>query len=161
QILHTPAYFGTPPDEPSELVLPAIRGATRVYENDLGEFGTRLFLYQHLKDEQAAARGASGWDADRFVVVQGSDGRGIVWVSAWDSALEAAEFSDLLIRATSKRTGVAERSEAAGGATFAPAGRRVSIFPRIVSGRAVIVYSDLPVAMSGVIDVNAIRLTPH
>ena len=72
QILHTNAYFGTPPDEPSIVTLPAPRGATKVYENDIGEFGTRLFLYQHLKDEQTAARAAAGWDGDRYVVVKGA-----------------------------------------------------------------------------------------
>ena len=34
QILHTSAYFGTPPDEPSVVTLPAPRGATLRYEND-------------------------------------------------------------------------------------------------------------------------------
>jgi hypothetical protein len=161
QILHTDAFFGTPRDEPSVISLPKPRGATSVYENDMGEFGIRLFLYQHLKDQNTAARAAAGWDGDRFVVVQGTGGRGIVWASVWDSTVEAAEFSDAMIRATAKRTGAAERSEAAGGATFQPTGRNVSIFPRIIGGRAVVVYSDLPAGMSGVIDPNAIKLDPH
>jgi hypothetical protein len=160
QILHTDAYFGATPDEPSVVVLPAPRGATKVYENDLGEFGTRLFLYQHLKDETLAARAAAGWDGDRYVVVQGPGGRGIVWASVWDSPLEAAEFSDALTRATAKRTGTPERSVGAGGATFAWKGRTVSILPRSIGDRALIVYSDLPNAMSGgVIDAAAIKIT--
>ena len=161
QILHTGAYFGTPPDEPSVLTLPPPRGARKVYENDMGEFGTRLFLFQHLKDEQAAARAASGWDGDRFVVVQNTAGRGIVWASVWDSTLEAAEFSDAMTRATTKRTGMAERLEAAGGTTIRTKGRTVTIFPRIIKGRAVVIYSDLPDGMSGVIDPAAITLDPR
>lgn len=160
QILHTPAYFGNPPDVPSVVTLPPPRGATRVYENDLGEFGTRLFLYQQLTDQELAARAAAGWDGDRYVVLQGAGGRGIVWVSVWDSALEAAEFSDALTRATQRRTGAPERNVGTGGATFADKGRTVSILPRSVGDRAVIVYSDLPDAMSaGVIDAGAIRIT--
>lgn len=160
QILHTPAYFGKSPDLPSDVTLPAPRGATSVYQNDLGEFGTRLFLYQHLDDQALAARAAAGWDGDRYVVLQGSGGRGIVWASVWDSALEAAEFSDALIRATAHRTGAPERSVGTGGATFAAKGRTVSILPHSVGDRAVIVYSDLPDAMSaGVIDAGAIRIT--
>jgi hypothetical protein len=166
QILHTDAYFGKSPDEPSVVTLPAPRGATKVYENDLGEFGTRLFLYQHLKDETLAARAAAGWDGDRYMVVQGGGSagknRGIVWVSVWDSPLEAAEFSDALTRATAKRTGVPERSVGAGGATFVPkgGGRTISILPRSIGDRALIVYSDLPDAMSGgVIDAAAIKVT--
>ena len=160
QILHTDAYFGATPDEPSTVTLPAPRGATKIYENDLGEFGTRLFLYEHLKDENIAARAAAGWDGDRFEVLQGAGGRGIVWASVWDSALEAAKFSDVLIRATAKRTGAAERNVGSGGATFASKGRTISILPRSVGDRALIVYTDLPDAMSaGVIDPAAITVT--
>jgi hypothetical protein len=161
QILHTPAYFGTPPDEPSVVTLPAPRGATKVYENDMGEFGARLFLYQHIKDEQAAPRSAVGWDGDRYVVVKNAAGKGIVWASVWDSTVEAAAFSDAMIRATTKRTGMAERAEAAGGATIRPKGRTITVFPRIISGRAVVIYSDLPDGMSGVIDPAAIKVDPR
>jgi hypothetical protein len=161
QILHTDAYFGAKPDEPSVVSLPAPRGATKIYENDMGEFGTRLFIYQYLKDEGTAARAAAGWDGDRFMIVENKAGRGIVWASVWDSTLEAAEYSDAMIRATAKRTGAAERSEAGGGATFHPKGRVVSIFPHIVDGRAVVFYSDLPEGMSGVIDPAAIKLDPR
>ena len=160
QVLHTDAYFASPPDEPSIVTLPAPRGATKVYENDMGEFGVRLFLYQHLKDQTLAARAAAGWDGDRFMVVQGAGGRGIVWAIVWDSPLEAAEFSDAMIRATAKRTGAAERSVGEGGATFATKGRTVSILPRTIGGRAVIVYTDLPGGMgAGTVDPGAISIT--
>jgi hypothetical protein len=161
QVLHTPAYFGHPPDEPSEVTLPPPSGATKVYENVLGEFGTRLFLYQHIKDETDAARGASGWDGDRYVVVQGTGGRGIVWASLWDTALEAAEFSDMLARATAKRTGAGEAT-IPGGASFSIKGRTTRIVARAMGDRTMIVYSDLPDAMSGgVIDAAAIKVTPR
>lgn len=160
QLLHTDAYFGAKPDEPSTVTLPAPHGATKVYENDLGEFMTRLFLYQHLNDPAVAARGAAGWDGDRYMVVQGAGGRGIVWASVWDSPLEAAEFSDVLTRATAKRTGAGERSIPGGGAIFSVNGRTVSIRPRTIGDRAAIVYSDLPNAMSsGVVDAAAIKVT--
>ena len=160
QILHTEAYFGNPPDEPSIITLPAPRGATKVYENDLGEFGMRLLLYQFLHDLDVSARAASGWDGDRYVVLQGAGGRGIVWASVWDSALQAATYTDALTRATARRTGAAERSLASGGASFAARGRTVSIRPQTLGGRPVIIYSDLPDAMNaGVIDAGAIRIT--
>ncbi len=161
QLLHTDAYFGATPDIPTVVTLPAPRGATRVYDNNMGEFGTRLFIFQHLKDAAVAARAATGWDGDRFMVVKGGAGRGLVWALVWDSTVEAAEFSDAMIRSTAKRTGAAERSEAAGGATFHPTGRTISIVPRIVAGRAMVVYSDMPNGMSGVIDPSAITLVPR
>lgn len=162
QILHTPAYFGTPPDEPSVVRLPAPRGATKLYENDLGEFGTRLFLYQHLGDETTSARAAAGWDGDRYMVVEQGDKRGIVWASVWDSPLEAAEFSDALIRATVRRTGSAERSIAGGGASFAAKGRTTTIVPRSSGDRAMVVYMDLPDGMSSsVVDPAKITVESH
>jgi hypothetical protein len=148
QILHSSAYFGTPRDVPSVVALPAPRGASKVYENDIGEFGTRLFLYQHLDDQGTASRAAAGWDGDRYMVVQGTGGKGIVWASAWDTPLEAAEFSDAMIRATVRRTGSAERRVPEGGATFGARGRTVSILPRTIGDRAVVLYTDLPDAMS-------------
>ena len=159
QVLHTPAYFGAPPDEPSVVTLPSPRGATASYENTLGEFGTRLFLHQHIKDAQDAARGAAGWDGDRYVVVQGAGGRGIVWASVWDTALEAAEFSDMVTRATAKRTGAGE-ARIPGGTSFSVSGRTTRILARAVGERTLIVYSDLPDGMSGgVVDAAAIRVT--
>lgn len=160
QILHTGAYFDDPPDEPSIVRLPTPRGVRKVYENDLGEFGTRLFLYQHLRDETTAARAAAGWDGDRYVVVEGAGGRGIVWASVWDTPLEAAEFSDALTRATIKRTGAGERMLPGGGAAFAAKDRTISIMPRSVANRALVVYSDLPDAMgAGVVSPDAITVT--
>src|SRR2546430_6471850 len=44
QVLHDAAYFGARRDAPVRLTLPRINGS--YYENDLGEFGTRLF-YKH------------------------------------------------------------------------------------------------------------------
>jgi hypothetical protein len=159
QLLHSPAYFGVPRDEPSTVTLPAPHGATRLHESDLGEFGTRLFLYQHLGEQGIASRAAAGWDGDRYMVVQGSGGRGIVWASVWDTPLEAAEFSDALVRATVRRTGSAERRLAEGGATFAAKGRTVSILPRTVGERALVIYSDLPDGMGTPIDAAAIKVT--
>jgi hypothetical protein len=159
QILHPAAFTDGKPDEPTRVTLPAPRGATQVYDNDMGEFGTRLFLYQFLKDPAAAQRAAAGWDGDRFMVVEGAGGRGLVWALVWDSPLEAAEFSDALVRATARRTGAPERSVGEGGATLPYKGRTVSIIPRTIGDRALIVYSDLPDAMgSSVIDPAKITL---
>jgi hypothetical protein len=160
QLLHSAAYFGTRRDEPSTVTRPAPRGATKVYENDMGEFGARLFLYQHLGDQGTASRAAAGWDGDRYMVVQGAGGKGIVWASAWDTPLEAAEFSDAMTRATVRRTGSPERRVTEGGATFGAKGRTVSILPRTIGDRAVVIYSDLPDAMSSsVVDPAKITVT--
>jgi hypothetical protein len=162
QVLHTPAYFGATPDEPSVVALPAPAGARKVYENDMGEFGTRLFLYEHLGDGTTAARAAAGWDGDRYVVVEGAGGRGIVWATVWDTPLEAAEFSDAVIRATARRTGAGERHLGEGGAQFGAKGRTTTIVPRTVGDRALVLYTDLPDAMgANVVDPARIRVESH
>jgi len=159
QVMHPAKFLSAPADEPTSLSLPAPRGATKIYENDMGEFGTRLALYRYLKDPATSARAAEGWDGDRFMVVEGKGGAGLVWALVWDSAIDAAEFSDALSRAVRLRTGAPERTVAGGGAVFAHDGRTISILPRSIGDRALVVYSDLPDAMgSNVVDPAGITL---
>jgi hypothetical protein len=157
QILHPPLFLGTPPDEPTTVVLPAPRGATKAYENDMGEFGTRLVVFAYLRDPATAQRAAAGWDGDRFMVVERGNDRGIVWALVWDSAVEAAEFTDAMVRSTMRRTGAAERSVGAG-VSYTAKGRTITIQPVSVGDRALVVYSNLPESMGTVIDPAAITL---
>ncbi|HEX7981467.1 MAG TPA: hypothetical protein VF461_22845 [Gemmatimonadaceae bacterium] len=159
QVMHPAKFLSNPPDEPTTVNLPAPRGATKVYENDMGEFGTRLALYRFLKDPATAARAAEGWDGDRFMVVDGKGGAGLVWALVWDSAIDAAEFSDALSRVVRLRTAAPERTLPGGGAVFQSKGRTISIKPHTIGDRALVIYSDLPDAMgSDVIDPAGITL---
>jgi hypothetical protein len=157
QILHPPLFLGTPPDEPTTVTLPAPRGATKAYENDMGEFGTRLVVYEYLRDPQIAQRAAAGWDGDRFMVVERGADRGFVWALVWDSPVDAAEFTDAMVRATMRRTGAAERSVGKG-VSYTAKGRTISIQPVSVGDRALVVYSNLPESMGSVIDPAGITL---
>lgn len=157
QILHPLLFLDTPPDEPTTVVLPAPRGATKSYENDMGEFGTRLVVYAYLRDPSTAQRAAAGWDGDRFMVVERGPDRGIVWALVWDSAVEAAEFTDAMVRSTMRRTGAAERSVGTG-VSYTAKGRTITIQPVSVGDRALVVYSNLPEGMGTVIDPAAITL---
>ena len=127
QVLHTRAYFGTPADEPTTVTLPAPRGATKVYENDIGEFGTRLLLYQHLERpaRRRARRGRLGWRSLRGRARAPGDAASCGRL-VWDSSLEAAEFSDASLARRRSRTGAPERSVAGGGATFTDKGRTIT-----------------------------------
>ncbi|HVE77382.1 MAG TPA: hypothetical protein VNA89_00855 [Gemmatimonadaceae bacterium] len=145
QILHTGAYFGQPRDEPTTITLPPPREGTTTYDNNLGEFETRLFLFQHLKDQDAALRGATGWDGDRYAVVRTPRGDGVVWVTVWDTPVDAAEFTDLLEQAINLRYQPASRTTLSPELrTFAVAGRTVSRYSGEVSGRALVAYVDFP-----------------
>jgi len=157
QILHPPTFLASPPDEPTSVALPAPRGVTKTYENDMGEFGTRLVVYDYLRDPQTAQRAAAGWDGDRFMVVERGNERGIVWAIVWDSPVDAAEFTDAMVRATMRRTGAAQRSVGSG-VTYTANGRTIGIQPVSVGDRPLVVYSNLPESFGSVIDPKGITL---
>src|SRR5215212_3499060 len=102
QILHPGAYFAKR-DPPTDITLPPLSGVAPVYQNTIGEFETRLFLFQHLKDQNEAIRGATGWDGDRYAVVNTPQGQGIVWLTVWDSPVEAGEFFHMAGEAVESR----------------------------------------------------------
>jgi hypothetical protein len=145
QVLHERAYFETPRDGPTRLTLPPLRGATAQHEGDLGEFTTRLFLYEHLKDQNAAFRGAAGWGGDRYVVAQTPRGPGIVWVTVWDTPIDAAEFFGALQQVAERRYHAAAAGDAGGTEkTYRTAQRTVVVTTRAVAGRPVVLYVDVP-----------------
>jgi hypothetical protein len=92
------------------------------------------------------------------MVVEKGNERGLVWALVWDSPLEAAEFSDAMIRAATRRTVAHERRVATGGATFSYQGRTISVLPISIGDRAVVLYMDLPDSMGSVIDPAAVTV---
>jgi hypothetical protein len=149
QIMHDEAYFGPNKDMPITVGLPPLNN--KIYENNLGEFGVRLFLYHHLRDINAAASAAKGWGGDRYAVVQTPRGNGVVIVTAWDTALDGAEFVSALTAVTGKRfgdsTGVvppANKSETPTLRRYTAKGRTVVIATSEVNGRMVVSYVEVP-----------------
>jgi len=148
QILHPSAYFAKR-DAPSAVSLPPLAGVSPVYQNTIGEFETRLLLFEHLRDQNEAVRGASGWDGDRYQLFSSGGGQGIAWVTVWDSAVDASEFFDMLGRSVERRYGVKQAASA--GATtklFSGAGRSLQITTAEVAGRPVVLYVDVPAGSS-------------
>jgi hypothetical protein len=134
QILHLYSYFGTPDapgkrDEPTPVSIALPAGAKPTFQNDLGEFETRLFLYQQLTNQDDAVRGAAGWDGDRYVIWQTPHGPAIAWASVWDTPSDAEDFYSLLqrVRDGGKR----------------PA-RSVQVTTRVDTGRPVVLWVDVP-----------------
>lgn len=145
QVLHDSAFFGAKPDAPIQVVLPPIAGET--YQNNMGEFGTRLFLYHHLKNIASAASAAKGWGGDRYAVVRTPSGNGIVTVTAWDTPMDAAEYVNALTSVLGRRfadstgqlppvTGDTRRWDVGG--------RTLVIATREIGGRMVVSYTDVP-----------------
>ena len=144
QIIHPAAFFVTR-DNPTRVSLGTLTNATKIYDNDLGEFETRLFLFQSLNDQNEAVRGATGWDGDRYAVVNTPQGQGIVWLTVWDSPVEAGEFFHLAGRALESRYS----TTASKGSTdlikkYSAGGRTMQVSTMEIQGRPVVVYVDVP-----------------
>lgn len=157
QVLHDDAYFGAHPDTPTKVTLPPV--ADSVWSNDLGEFGARLFLYQHLKDQNVAVRAAMGWDGDRYTVFRTAGGNGIAWVTVWDTPTDAAEFVSALQDAMAKRYGGRSTGSGGGARTITGGGRVVRITPGESGGRDVVLFVDVPQGASpAVMDLARVKL---
>ena len=144
QIIH-PAAFFVARDNPTRVTLGTLSNATNVYQNGLGEFETRLFLFQQLNDQNEAVRGATGWDGDRYAVVNTPQGQGIVWLTVWDSPVEAGEFFHLTGQAVETRYS----TKAAAGSTslvkkYSASGRSIQVSTLEIQGRPVVIYADVP-----------------
>ena len=160
QILHASAYYESR-DAPVRVTLPALGGgATQVYSNNLGEFETRLFLFQHLQEQNAAIRGAAGWDGDRFALFETKGGDGIAWVTAWDSKIDAGEFFDIIDTLVLKRFRNARPKGATSESrTYEAGGRTIQVTMSESAGRPIVLYVDVPVgAPTDVIDLTKVSL---
>ena len=164
QIMHDDAYFGSHKSLPVTVGLPPI--ANQIYQNNLGEFGIRLFIYHHLKNIKTAAAAAQGWGGDRYAVVRTPKGNGVVMVSTWDTAVDGAEFVSALTAVTGKRfgdsTGVipaANKSETANLRRYTGKGRTVVIATREVDGRMIVSYVEVPEgANAALVDLSKVTL---
>jgi hypothetical protein len=159
QILHTAAYFGERRDVPTLVTLPAPRSGERVHESNLGELGVRIFVYEHGKDQSAALRAAAGWDGDRYMLLRAGGGHGIAWVTVWDTAVDAAEFSGALAETVLQRYGGSLTGPAGGARSFTGGGRSVQVVPAERGGKTIIMYVDVPAGTPlDVIDLNRVTL---
>ena len=81
------------------------------YEDGLGEFDTRMFLREHLRDRQLADNAAAGWAGDRYRLLDGPDGESLEWISRWDSESDARDFAAAVQRAfRARQDGASDRS---------------------------------------------------
>ena len=144
QILHDEAYFGKQRDKPTDVTLPAPAAGRVLYSDNMGEFETRLFLFQNLQDQNDAVRGAAGWDGDRYQVIRTPHGDGIVWLTVWDSNIDAAEFGSDLEDVMSKRYRSAAPRNTPSGKSYSVSTRTITIWGGELDGRNVVLYTELP-----------------
>jgi hypothetical protein len=165
QVMHDAAYFGKHPDHPIAVGLPPISGT--IYQNDLGEFGTRLFFFKYLNNTGLAASAAAGWGGDRYAIVRTAKGEGIAWVSAWDTPLDAAEFVSALTTTIGKRYAVDTSAklppavpDKSGARRYDLRGRAIVVATREIGGRTVVSYVDVPQGTNAAL-VDLSRVTLH
>jgi hypothetical protein len=142
QILSEPAYFGQRA-MPLRVVLPKPATGTPRYQNTLGEFQTREYLNEHLTDQNAAIRGAAGWAGDRYEVIDVPGGPAMVWVSVWNSTVDAAQFIDLLSQTADHRFG-----RSTGPRLWVHGAHVITVTPMEVQGRPAVLYVEAPRALS-------------
>lgn len=160
QILH-PASFFVNRDPPTKIAVGALANGLEVYQNTLGEFETRLFLFEHVKDQNEAVRGATGWDGDRYAVVNTPRGEGIVLLTVWDSSVDAGEFYDIAGQGIEKRFNVkAETSADKLSKVYSAGGRTLQLATTEIGGRPVVIYVDVPAgASTAIVQTGQVRLT--
>ena len=143
QILHPEQYAVH--DEPTELTFVS-NGDTVQWNDNLGEYETRLLLQQLLGDETEAGTLAAGWDGDRYEVL-GSKSDALVWYTVWDNQTAANRFTAGLQRAWAKRR--------AGMQT----GRRADVKQLTVDGRSVVRLVDAPANWKGWTAIPSVKLS--
>ncbi len=159
QVLHPSAFFGDTVDVPVTVTLPRTSGET-LYENDLGEFDTRLFLYRFLRDQTTAMNAARGWDGGRYRILREPAGTAVVWVTVWHTNVHAAEFVSALGQAMKNRyLAPAPVVEPGGRRIYRGRGHTVVITPFTIGGRDAVLFVDVPAGSSpDLLDRAAIRI---
>ncbi|GLC28058.1 hypothetical protein [Roseisolibacter agri] len=169
QVLHADRYApGRADDAPLAVRLPAPTVGTLTAENTLGEFETRLVLFEHLQDLELAARASGGWGGDRWAIVRTPAGDAFVWLTAWDGGVDAAEFYDALAQVVphlhpSARAETTKLPTARAYVTTDASRERRALLVRAaeVQGRPVVLYVDAPAAAgTDLLDLARVTLQP-
>ncbi len=95
QILHPEKYF-VHAEYPLSIhvggLAPYVQSGWQTAENaTVGEFLTKILGAQYLERDRAQAM-ATGWDGDRLLALSHGNDLALVWLTAWDSEGDAAEF---------------------------------------------------------------------
>jgi len=160
QLMHDSAFFNKNRDLPSDVTLPSIPGT--VDQNEFGEFGTRLYVYQHTKDQDASIRASNGWDGDRYALVKTPSGYAFVWATVWDTPGDAAEFMSAIDQVMRERLNV--RPRVSGERRQCDTDKRVvEVDVREVDGRPVVLYVDVPTGVNpaSLVDFAKVKVTPR
>ena len=96
QILHFSRY--TAHEAPATVAIAASPGDTLVYDDDFGEFETRVALESWGVSEDEATAAAGGWNGDRYAILGTPAGTALIWAVAFDTPADAQDFERVLRR---------------------------------------------------------------
>jgi len=144
QILHPNEFFGKRV-QPTRVSFGPVAGITPTYENDLGEFETRLFLYQHLNSIDDAAAAATGWNGDRYIAFTTPSGPAVAWASVWLTPAQGAAFYSAMQRVIDARRP-------------AEHGRSMRVTTGEIGGRAVVLFVDTPAGVTTPVTIRDVIL---
>jgi len=122
---------------------------TLVYDDDFGEFETRISLETWGVDTADAVAAAMGWDGDRFEVLGTPAGTAVLWASAWSTPADVAEFERALVSGWARRTGAASPRAFGAGAEYSDGARRWRVERLDVGGTSVVRLLDAPARWDG------------
>ncbi len=146
QILH-PTKFFDERDDPVTVNFGPIAGVTPIFDDNLGEFGIRVLLFDRLRIAEAI-RAASGGDGDRYMVFSHNGQNALAWATVWDSDLDVRLFENIMNRYIGMMQS-AKRDKRV---------RQLTIGE--VSGRWTSLYVDLPEGSDvGMIPMSAVQIT--
>jgi hypothetical protein len=94
QVSRPDRFTSTPPDAPTEVRLVVDADARIVLDDVLGFAETRVFL-EELAGESAGIA-ASGWDGDRWALIEDGGARGVVWALVFDTEASRDRFISTL-----------------------------------------------------------------
>lgn len=135
QVLHADLYTGRAFPERVSFGAPSA-GDTLVYDDDFGEFETRVALQTWGVDTGAAVAAAAGWDGDRYEVLGSPPGTVALWATTWRTSGDADQFQRALSEGWS-------RTHPRGGA------RRWQVDRLAVRGVPVVRLVDAPARWNG------------
>lgn len=168
QILDDSAYFTERARRtvPVAVTLPAPTTGTVIFSNAFGEFETRLNLSQFIRNPEDVRRAAGGLAGDRYAVIKMPGGDALVWATAWDSPVDAADFLDIVGDAARRRYELAKPDVAPGAtsrtfdipATAKRGARKVTVSLEQRTGKPVVLFMDLPAGTAAPIDAAKITL---
>jgi hypothetical protein len=126
-------------------------------------------VYEYIPNELLAGLAAQGVNGDRFALVELPEGDALVWASAWDNAVEAAEFVDQFtnwLRKRYARVGSQDALDAPTRTWYAPpdtargrAARSIIVHVETRGTRPLVVITDAPyLKAAGLIDPARVTL---